>query len=142
MPGRPKTKQDLVTLNDRSDEVFAMLADGMPQKEVRDRLGVGRNAWERWLGSERGTDVYARARAAAAHGLVEEMIAISDTVTPDNAEVAKARLRTDTRKWVASFWNRESYGDRGPAIAIQINGLHVGALRSRRVIEGEGGPEE
>jgi len=142
MPGKPKLKQDLVILQTNTERVYELLAQGLSQEAVRAELGVSRGAWDRWLGSETGSTVYSRARASAAHGLVEEVITIADATPPDQAQVALARLRTDNRRWVAGMWNREAYSDaKGPTVAIQINGLHVGALRSRRVIEGESEPE-
>lgn len=42
----------------------------------------------------------------------EEMMEIADKVLPESAEVAKAKLQIDTRKWVLSRMNPKKYGDK------------------------------
>ena len=42
----------------------------------------------------------------------EEMLTIADEVLPETAEVARAKLRIDTRKWVLSRMNPKKYGDK------------------------------
>ena len=48
------------------------------------------------------SDQYARARVAQAELFADDIIEIADDVDPDTAEIAKARLRIDVRKWNAS----------------------------------------
>ena len=40
------------------------------------------------------------------------MFEISDEVAPEPSEVAKARLRVDTRKWALARMNPKKYGDK------------------------------
>ena len=42
----------------------------------------------------------------------EEMFVIADTVTAEAAEVAKARLQIDTRKWALARMDKDRYGDK------------------------------
>lgn len=42
----------------------------------------------------------------------EEMLTIADEVLPETAEVARAKLRIDTRKWVLARMNPKKYGDK------------------------------
>lgn len=42
----------------------------------------------------------------------DEMIEIADSVEADTAEVAKARLQIDTRKWQVARMNATKYGDK------------------------------
>ena len=55
---------------------------------------------------------YATAQKERAEGLFEEMFEISDEVAPEPSEVAKARLRVDTRKWALARMNPKKYGDK------------------------------
>lgn len=55
---------------------------------------------------------YTKAIEERASGLFDEMLDIADDVEPDAAEVAKARLRVDTRKWALSRMNPKKYGDK------------------------------
>ena len=57
------------------------------------------------------SEKYARAREIQAEVYADEIIHISDEVKPDAAEVAKARLQTDNRKWIASKLRPKKYGD-------------------------------
>ena len=43
----------------------------------------------------------------------EEMLTIADEVLPETAEVARAKLRIDTRKWVLARMNPKKYSDKG-----------------------------
>lgn len=53
---------------------------------------------------------YARAKLAQADILAEECLEIADNSTPENVTVD--RLRTDTRKWLASKLLPKQYGDK------------------------------
>lgn len=55
-------------------------------------------------------DRYARAREAQAHREADEIKAIADEATPENAQVA--RLQIDARKWRASKLAPKVYGDK------------------------------
>ena len=68
-----------------------------------------------WLQENEGfRDRYARARADQADFLADEILAISDKATKakDNVTIQAARLRIDTRKWVASKLKPKKYGER------------------------------
>jgi len=53
---------------------------------------------------------YARAREAQAEFLADEIIDLSDKVTPKNAN--KARIQIDARKWKAAKMAPRKFGDR------------------------------
>jgi len=145
MAGQPKTKQGLVLIREREEEIETLLELGVSQQEVWESLGVTRSAWRKWREGG-GEEVIARARAARAHHLAEESLDIADTADAEQAAIAKARLRIDTRKWLSGAWNKEQYSQQGPGAAVQINfgQLHLDALRAanRPVIEGDAKPSE
>ena len=73
------------------------------------------------------------ARLLAAHNLVEDgMEIIDDADTESNAGVTKAKERANYRKWLAGVRNRKDYGEasKGPVIALNINALHLDALKA------------
>lgn len=80
----------------------------------------------RWLKSEEGfSEQYAHAREAQADSLADEIVDIAD----NEEDAAKARVRVDARKWVASKLKPKRYGDKvtnehtgaeGGAISIQV----------------------
>ena len=66
-----------------------------------------------WLSKHEEFSVqYAHAREIQAEILAEDIIMLSDNVVADGAEVAKARLQVDARKWYASKVAPRRYGDR------------------------------
>ena len=58
----------------------------------------------------------------------EQAIVIADDTS---GETQRDRLRVDTRKWLAARWNQAEFAEK-PTTAIQlnINGLHLDALKS------------
>ena len=136
MAGKPKRKTDLVVLGTKVHVVEEMLSEGRTQAEVYRALGVSKMSWYDWLGTQEGRDVLARARTRATDKFAEESLQIADTTAPEDVQVAK--LRIDTRKWLASKWNAGTYGEnRGPLVNISLAGLHGNSLRkiSAEVIE-------
>lgn len=128
MAGKPKRKADLVVLADKVKLVEEMLSEGKTQAEVYRALGVSKMSWYDWLATPEGRDVLARARTRASDRMAEESLTIADTTAPEDVQVAK--LRIDTRKWLASKWNAGTYGEqRGPLVNINLSSLHAGSLR-------------
>lgn len=76
---------------------------------------------------------YVTARKAWADSVNDENIEIADTVKADRAEVAKAKLRIETRRNQAAAYNRERWGEqtdapRGAPVVIQIANLRGAQL--------------
>ena len=67
----------------------------------------------KWL-NERSvfTDMYREAISQRADYHFDEMLDIADDVIAESAEVAKAKLQIDTRKWILSRMNPRKYGDK------------------------------
>ena len=130
MPGRPKRKQDLILLEKMGEEpVRELLESAMPIAEVCRTLGVGKRALMEWLEADPGrARLRSESRARAAHILAEQAIVIADDTS---GETQRDRLRVDTRKWLAARWNQAEFAEK-PTTAIQlnINGLHLDALKS------------
>lgn len=68
-----------------------------------------------------------QARARAASSLAEQSLVIADSATPEGVQVA--RLQVDVRKWLASKYDPNTFGDKQAAVEINIGQLHVDALR-------------
>ena len=142
MAGAPIKRQGVALLQEKADEVEALLEAGVTQTEVWEVLGITRSAWRKWMREHGGADVVARARATRASALAEETLTIADTAEERNEAIAKARLRIDTRKWISGAWDRDTYGQAAPGANVQINlgQLHLDALRAP--IEGTATPAE
>lgn len=94
----------------------------------------------RWLGDgkhEYFNVHYARAVEMRADLLVEDMLAIADAgendtyidehgnKKTDHDVIARAKLRVDTRKWLASKFQPKKYGDRQ---AVEVSGAEGGPV--------------
>jgi hypothetical protein len=136
MPGRPKTRRDLELLEDLpEDMVFAMFEAGKPVSVICYELGIGRRALEKWIEANDRDDMIARARAKAADELACETLAIADSADPEHA--AHARVRIQTRQWLAEKWKPSVYGAKQAQVQVNIHSMRMDALRHAEVIEVE-----
>ena len=94
-------------------------------------LGISHTAFYDWVdrGGEARAAALARARTRGGQSLAEQTLEIADSATPQEAQVAK--LRVDTRRWLASKMN-EDYGDKQqPLVNIDLGSMALDALRKR-----------
>ncbi len=111
-------------------QVVEMAEAGRPISEICYATGICKRALYLWQDSSpEHADLFARARAKAAHVLVDETLTIADEADPE--ETQKAKLRIQARQWAAERWNRKDYGQAKAEVAISISGLHIEALKRR-----------
>lgn len=129
MAGRPKTNVMLARIDALgADSLLARIASGESLKAVSESIGVSRQVLSGFLNSEQNRDGLRAAREQAAHVFAEEALAISDAAKPQDVQVAK--LRVDTRRWLASKLDRAFYGDdQRASVTVNIGQLHLDALR-------------
>ncbi|HCB0889412.1 TPA: ubiquitin carboxyl-hydrolase [Klebsiella pneumoniae] len=111
-----------------ADDICALLASGESLVKVCKRPGMpDKSTVFRWIAAHDDfRDKYAKATEARADAIFEEMFDIADDVIPDSAEVAKARLRVDTRKWALARMNPRKYGDK---VTNELVGKDGGAIQ-------------
>lgn len=118
--------------------VCTLVSTGMTQRLACRQVGTSPQKLWRWAQrSDERREAYARAREAQAHALADEVLEIADAATPETVQVAK--LRTDSRKWMASKLLPREYGDRIELTGAFAN-LDVAALSDdqvRRLAAGE-----
>ncbi|HID1761336.1 TPA: tail needle knob protein [Escherichia coli] len=90
-----------------ANDICALLSSGESLRKVCERPGMpSKTSVFRWLAEHQEfRDQYAKATETRADSIFEEIFEIADDVIPDAAEVAKARLRVDTRKWALARMN-------------------------------------
>lgn len=76
----------------------------------------------KWLSEQKTfSEQYARAKEVQAEGFAEDLIDIADDISddvtgelnmPNGVAVQRAKLRVDTRKWIASKLLAKKYGDK------------------------------
>jgi len=116
------------------DAVIEFIASGGTISALCKLLGVGNTTFDRWVekGGEARMAAYARARVRAGQSLAEQTIDIADAASPQEAQVAK--LRVDTRRWLASKQAPDEYGDKQqPLVNIDLGSMALDALRKRSV---------
>ncbi len=115
--------------------VWDAIAAGATLGAVAEQLGVSYRALTRWIatGDERPA-LYKEVRKIAAGRLADDTLGISDAATQQNAQVA--RLRVDTRRWLAARYDPETFGERqSPIVAINLQQLRVDALRHAEAVD-------
>jgi hypothetical protein len=128
---KPLTKlaHRLIEKSGGESYVMEQVASGRTLQSIADEIGVSRPILSMWANAAPRKDALAHAKRLAASALAEQGLGIVDAVS-DPAEVPAAKLRSDFRKWMASRLSSEEWGDqRGPTVAIQLNALHLDALR-------------
>ena len=118
------------------DWVFERVMAGRTIASLQRETGVGNRIFYTWLhgGPKNNRDEsrwgrYMEARRIASDTLAEETLQIADECATAE-EVAVAKLKIDTRKWLAGAMNPESYGNR-PATQVNVNlgDMHIQALK-------------
>lgn len=89
------------------------VSGGTLVKDVCEAEGINVTTLWRWLEKdEELRKAYARAREEQAHAIAEEILTISDAQYATSEEVQRARLRVDSRKWLASKIAPRTYGEK------------------------------
>jgi hypothetical protein len=98
--------------------------------------GVQRGMLMDYLEKQYGAEVSRRmseARIEGAHAMVEDGAEIVDNARADKDSIALAKLRADTKAWIAGRWNRQAYGEpkQGAQVQINIGSAFLDSLRRR-----------
>ena len=156
MPGRPMTRQSHVILADLNqtpewwEGSLDRIACGDSPQDVAAEHCILFGVFMRWVYDEdhpeRRKD-YEDALRIAAEARAHECIPIADNANAE-ADVARDRLRIDTRMKLAGKWHRERYGDKdagmggGATIKVELITYTAPTDRVERVvIEGQAQPE-
>lgn len=120
---------------ERGDKVCELIMDGYSLRKIEAQEGIKRLDVLRWLReNEQFQTQYAHAREEQADTLADEILEISDYKTMDckvDAEgrvivdgdaIQRAKLRVDSRKWIAAKLKPKKYGDK-------VDHSHDGAIK-------------
>lgn len=90
--------------------IVGRVANGEKLSEIGESMGIPYGVLYRWVQDDADrAGAYKAALEAKADEEAHRMLEIADSATPE--DVAVARLRADTRKWLVSKWGRKQYGD-------------------------------
>lgn len=112
--------------------VFDHISQGKTIDSVIKSLGISIGGFYKWVekDAKRG-ELLARARTRGGRSLAEQTLEIADSATPQEAQVAK--LRVDTRRWLASKLSEEFSDKQQPLVNIDLGSMALDALRKRSV---------
>lgn len=114
--------------------ILDKLSQGETVLGVARALGISHTAFYDWVdrGGEARAAALARARTRGGQSLAEQTLEIADSASPQEAQVAK--LRVDTRRWLASKMAPDEYGDKQqPLVNIDLGSMALDALRKRSI---------
>lgn len=136
-------RQEMSTINKKIHAfggeamVFDHISQGKTVDSVIKALGVSIGGFYKWIDrdAKRG-ELLMRARARGGQSLAEQTLEIADSASPQEAQVAK--LRVDTRRWLASKMDPDTYGDKQPPLVnIDLGSMALDALRKRSITNTE-----
>lgn len=123
----PKRGRPEIYDQDVADEICGMIASGLSLVAALKAPGMpGMTTVMKWRRTHPSfAEAYTRAREDQADAFADEMMAISDDRSndwvqdpdtgvwkPDHDHINRAKLRVETRKWIASRLKPSTYGDR------------------------------
>ena len=111
---KPKMGRPSIFTDELANEICERISLGRSLRNVcLDKDMPTKTTVMRWLDeNEDFCDQYRRACEDRETTHFEEMLTIADEVLPETAEVARAKLRIDTRKWVLARMNPKKYSDK------------------------------
>jgi len=136
MAGTPKRKTDLARLETEEglgELVLTRLEEGKQFARICEETKLCKAAILDWLEHPDRQGKFAQARERASHVYAAEQLEIADDI-PDEAsagQIHKAKLRITTRQWIAERWNRTAYGQKPAELTLNLNVMHLDALRQR-----------
>lgn len=118
-----------------TDRMLELVATGVPLSRACELTGVAKCMVYRWVTRDRAFAArYMEARVSQAWAISEELLEIADNCPADVAEVAKVRVRIDTRKWLLSKVIPRIFGDK-----LEVTQDIKGSPQVNIILPGKGG---
>lgn len=140
MAGHIKRRTVAANLDKIGEHVLLeKIASGKTMAGLARELGIGNLSLYHWIRKDPDREErFKQARRMAADIWAEECLDIADTADSVSANVA--RLQVETRKWLASVANPDTYSPKSQAAAqinLNFNQMHLDALRQLRLSGGD-----
>lgn len=117
--------------------IWDCIHSGLSIRNTAMELGYTYAALSDWLHDPARRDILNAARARAAGHLVEDTISIADNGADTSApDPARDKLRIQARQWLASRWDRTTYGERsGPSVEVNVANMYLNAMRNVQPVD-------
>lgn len=130
--------------SDLADAICELIADGKSIRTIcKAEEMPSMSTIFKWLASQpKFSEQYAHAKEVQAEGFAEDLIEICDDTSndvsgeldmPNGVAVQRAKLRVDTRKWIASKLLAKKYGDK-MAVEHTVDDNLAARLKEARAI--------
>ena len=121
------------------DLIFPLLADGYTLTKVHQKLvetypieleELSRGILSTWCNNAKRKDRYLEARRIGATTFAEDSMHIADDCIPEKGALMKAKMQSDSRRWIAGKLDHDAWGDKDRgAVQLNINTMHLEALK-------------
>ena len=92
------------------DAIIDLIAEqGTTRNLIAEQTGVSNGLVSMWIEARGYADRVARARQHYADRLAQETLTLADD---ESIDTNRAKLMIDARRWLASKWHRNVYGDK------------------------------
>lgn len=112
------------------DQICDRISDGESLRSIcRNKDMPSTTSVMNWLNKDAAlVEQYARAKNAQADTIFDECLHIADMASAD--EIQQARLRIDTRKWMAGKLRPKKYGERN---VVEMGGIGGGPIQTEEI---------
>ena len=106
------------------------ISNGDTIGKIAEEIGISRTFLSWRLNAQPGMkERLVEARKGRADKWADDALSIADNVPEDPNAINKAKVRIETRKWLAGVDDPDRYGQKAAQVNVSIGGLHLDALR-------------
>lgn len=121
--------------NENTERLLELISSGVTTHTAAAACGINPCTIHKWAARDKAfLSRYLEARICQAWAISEELLEIADNCPADVAEVAKARIRIDTRKWLLSKVIPRIFGDK-----LEVTQDLKGSPQVNIILPGKGG---
>lgn len=112
------------------DALLDRISNGDTIAKIAEEIGISRTFLSWRLNAQPGMkERLVEARRGRADKWADDALSIADNVPEDPNAINKAKVRIETRKWLAGVDDPDRYGQKAAQVNISIGSLHLDALR-------------
>lgn len=135
MPGRPFLRAFRQKLKENGG--WSVILDRKANGETLNAIAADYGCSYSWLSHQLNDDptlreLYIAAKKESALRLAEDAMDIVDNAPVERDALTKAKLQADQRRWLASMYDREQFGEvKADGLTVNIGELYISALQER-----------
>lgn len=118
------------------ESIFERIANGESQTDIANGFGVSQGWLSRIINQDPERKLaFRQAKREAAQAYADECKRIADGMPLERDAIAKGREQIAVRRWLATVYDREQFGEPDPSLNVTVNveHMHLNALRHRTI---------